>query len=155
VGWLLDDRLSSNSGRLARTVSNNRSCSATGTADQAVLYANMQRSAAKLSHAIVITVDGGGHFSAIPRRRDRLVQAKRSYRDGEIRTRDPLLPKDIRGSEVVIGERGRPQEQADSGCPKVLSCGHIRELVRPWCVLESCDSPPLPSSPEGDSLTAS
>jgi hypothetical protein len=25
-------------------------------------------------------------------------------------------------------------------------CGHLRELVRLWCVLESCDSPPLPSS---------
>jgi hypothetical protein len=58
-------------------------------------------------------------------------------RDGEIRTSDPLLPKDIRGSEEVIGERGGRQEQADSVCPKVLSWGHTRQFVRPWCVLNA------------------
>ena len=36
---------------------------------------------------------------------------------------------------MVIGERGRPQEQADSVRPKVLSCRRLREFVRPWCVL--------------------
>ena len=49
-----------------------------------------------------------------------LNQAVSRDRDGQIRTDDPLLPKDIPGSQEVIGERAGPQEQADSGCPRVL-----------------------------------
>jgi len=56
-------------------------------------------------------------------------------RDGQIRTDDPLLPKDIGASQQVIGERARRQAQADSGCHVTPGRSHLRELERLRCAL--------------------